>query len=99
MKAVLASAATALVLIGSGRAGSNLFWEPTQQTTQELAPSCGQVRALNIARIEWARNIHADYVANITDTSVIGSLRWHGYWVHVYDQTIALLKQDCYPPK
>ena len=99
MKAVLASAVTALVLIGSGQAGGNLFWEPTHQEAARLAPSCGKVRALNIARIQWARDIHVGYLDEIRNGDPLPAQdsdpAWHGYWVHVYNETIRLLKQDC----
>lgn len=100
MKAVLASALTALVLIGSSHAGSGLFWEPTAQDAAKLTPSCGRERALNIARITWARDIHVGYLDEIRNGDTLPAQdsdpAWHGYWVHVYNETIKLLKQDCH---
>jgi len=101
MKVLVASALTALVLVASGQAGQS-FKEDLgiAPETQRLAPACGYTRAQNIARIEWARQIHLDYIALVregkADPKVAGGVDWHGYWVHVYNRTIALLKQGCH---
>lgn len=99
MRTFVTVAATALVLSGGAVAGTGLFWEPTAQDAAKLTASCGRERALNIARIEWARDIHVGYINEIRQGIPLPAQdsdpAWHGYWVHVYNETIKLLKQDC----
>ena len=100
-----AIALTALMLVFAGGASATSSeqpsWVDNEATT--LASSCGGLRAEIIARMDYARELHVDYIATLQMNpaigTVVGDTQWHSYWVDTYKQTIKLLKQGCYPPK
>ena len=82
-------------------------WVDNEAST--LTSSCGALRAEVIARMDYARQIHVDYVKALSlpsppqwalagesgASAVQDGIKWHSYWVDTYKQTIKLLKQDC----
>jgi len=70
-----------------------------QDEATSLTVSCGGLRAELIARMDYARQIHVDYVAVTTLNSdagkIVGDEAWHRWWADTYVQTIKLLKQGC----
>lgn len=99
MKALVASALTALVLAGAGWATTN-FLPPQYQATQaRLTPSCGSERAYVIAALSEDIDIHRSWADIVTDdpskASVAGDVHWHRNWIQIYQRAIKLLSQDC----
>jgi hypothetical protein len=100
LRSVLLIVAAAFVFATA--AGSATSYEQPAWVDQEatvLAPVCGGLRAELIARMDYARSIHAWYIGAVARDPKLaaeaGDANWHRYWVDTYRQTIVLLRAGC----
>lgn len=99
MKALVASAVTALVLTGTGWATGSFLPPQYQAQQSQLTPSCGSERAYVIAAMQEDIDIHKTWADLVTDNpsyaKYSGDVHWHRNWIQIYQRTIKLLSQDC----
>ena len=103
MKMVLAVAATFFAFTAMAEATSSEQPAWVDSEANALTASCGGLRAELIARMDYAKVIHVNYIGVVTLNpkagKVVGDAQWHRYWADTYVQVVKMLRQDCYPPK